>query len=334
MSTIDSRLPGLERRALELMKQADFGPESVRVNAEIVELTPANESAWTRLGRCHMEQRQFDDSVAAFRAALALNPANRVATNLLTEVRRRRALTPTATERAGTGFSAREFAALETLPPAEACRALRPRIEALFEVVNASTIAAQIVDTRQRCGESGSKLFHANSFYSEAAGHIFAFHHGGRWEPQFNIGWFSSPPRPQSCVRIGLGFSLSVAGRDPDRAAAQERVLASFERFQRTLEKSWRRELARWMGASGGFIQYADHAPAVELLPERAVEWLLNCRNAAALEWIFVGRWLFLDNPDDAKILGHRAPLAKAIDETLTALYPLWLGAYTGSPGA
>jgi hypothetical protein len=334
MSTIATRLSGLERRALELMKQADFGPEAVRVNAEIVELTPANESALTRLGRCHMEQRQFDESVAAFRAALALNPANRVATNLLTEVRRRRALTPTATERASTGFSTREFAALETLPPADACRALRPRIEALFDIVNASTIAAQIVDTRQRCGESGSKLFHANSFYSEAAGHVFAFQHGGRWEPQFNIGWFSSPPLPQSCMRIGLGFNLSVAGRDPDRVAGQERVLGSFERFQRTLEKSWRRELGRWMGATGGFIQYGDHAPAVDLLPELSVEWLLNCRNAAALGWIFVGRWLFLDNSDDAKILGHRAPLAKAIDDTFRSLYPLWLGAYTGSQSA
>ena len=27
----------LEKRALELMKQADFGPEAVRVNAEILE---------------------------------------------------------------------------------------------------------------------------------------------------------------------------------------------------------------------------------------------------------------------------------------------------------
>jgi tetratricopeptide (TPR) repeat protein len=331
MNATSEHVTTLERRALELMKQADFGPQAVRVNAEIVEHAPTNESAWTRLGRCHMEQRQFDEAVSALRAALALNPANRIATNLLTEVRRRRALTPTATERASTGFSIREFAALETLPAHDACRALGSRIEALFEVVNVSAIAARIVDTRQRHGESGSKLFHANSFYADAAGHIFAFHHGGRWEPQFNIGWFSSPPLPQSCVRIGLGFNLSAASRDPDRMAGQERVLASFERFQRTLEKSWRRELARWMGASGGFIQYAGHAPAVDLLPEPSVDWLLNCRNAAALEWIFVGRWLFLDHPDDAKILAHRAQLAKAIDETFRALLPLWLGAYTGS---
>ena len=88
---------------------------------------------------------------------------------------------------------------------------------------------------------------------------------------------------------VGLGFNLSPAGREPDRAEAQERALAFFDRFQQTLDKSWKRELAQWMGENTGFIQYGDHRPAVDLLPEQAVEWLLKCRHAAALEWIFLG---------------------------------------------
>src|SRR5204863_9546823 len=115
---------------------------------------------------------------------------------------------------------------------------------------------------------------------------------------------------PANCVRIGLGFNLSQAGRDADRVQGQERVLAFFERFQQTLEQSWRRALTEWLAANGGFIQYGRHAAATDLLPERAVEWLLNCRNAAAVEWIFVGRWLFLDNADAARLLGDRAKLA------------------------
>ena len=253
----------LERRALELVRQTDFGPEAIRVNAAIVEHAPRNESAWTRLGRCHLEQRNWDEAVVALRTALTLNPSSTVATNLLGEVRKRRALTPTASQRVTTGFSAREFAMLETLSPDEVIRALRPRIEALLDAVNASTTAARIVETRQRQGESGSKLFHANSFHSSSTGHIFAFHHGARWEPQFNIGWFSSPPLDASCVRVGLGFNFSTAGRDHDRLAGQERILAFFERFQQALEKSWKQELARWMAASAGFIQYADHPPAL-----------------------------------------------------------------------
>jgi tetratricopeptide (TPR) repeat protein len=323
----------LERRATELMKQADFGPEAVRVNSEIIEQAPRHEAAWTRLGRCYLEQRQFDDAVVALRSALALNPSSGIATNLLTEVRRRRALTPSAAGRITTGFSTREFGALESLSPDEAKEALGSRIEALFDAINASTIAGKIVEARRHQGESGSKLFHANSFYANGTGHIFAFHHGGRWEPQFNIGWFGSPPLPARCVRIGLGFNSSQAGRDPERVAGQERILAFFDRFQQTLERAWKRELARWMGATGGFIQYSDHPPAVDLQPEQAVDWLLNCRHASAHEWIFVGRWLFLDDADDAQILGDRAKLAKAVDETFRTLYPLWLGAYAGPAG-
>lgn len=321
-------LTDLERRALELVKQGDFGEEACRVNAAIAEQAPQNLSAWTRLGRCHLERRRWDDAVLALRAALALNPSHTIATNLLNEVRKQRALTPTAAERTTTGFGAREFAVLGTLSGDQARAALRPRIEALFDALNSTSTAAGIVLARQRLGESGSKLFHANSCYAGDIGHIFAFHHGGRCEPQFNLGWFSSPPFPASCVRIGLGFDFSQAGREPDRVAAQERVLAFFERFQRTLEKSWKRELARWMAASGGFIQYGDHPPAIDLLPEPAVEWLLHCRPAAALEWVFVGRWLFLHNSDDARILGDRARLAKVADDTFRTLYPLWLGTY------
>jgi tetratricopeptide (TPR) repeat protein len=320
----------LERRALECMKSGEFGPEAIAVNAAIIEQAPKSVSAWVRLGRCHLEQRQWDEAVSALRGALQLNPTHTVATNLLNEVRKRRALAPTAVQRATTGFSAREFALIEALPPDEACVALRPRIEALFDAVNQSSIAEKIVEARQRHGESGSKLFHANSFHANATGHVFAFHHGGRWEPQFNLGWFSSPSHPANCMRIGLGFDLSAAGRDPDRVYGQERVLAFFEQFQKTLEHAWKRELARWMGGSGGFIQYGDRPPAVDVLPERAVIWLLNCRNGAALEWIFVGRWLFLDKPDDAKMLGDRAKLASLVDDTFRTLFPLWLGAYAG----
>jgi tetratricopeptide (TPR) repeat protein len=324
---MDTDVAALEKRAQELMKLGDFGPEAVRVNGAIVERSPKQQSAWTRLGRCHLEQRNFDEAVSALRAALALNPANGVATNLLSEVRRQRALAPSAVARATTGFTAREFTMLETLAPVEAMRALRPRIEALFDTINASTIAARIVETRQGQGEVGSKLFHANSFHAEETGHIAAFQHGGRWEPQFSIGWYSSPPFDASCVRIGLGFNFS-AGRDPDRRSGQERILTAFERFQQTLQRSWANDLARWMGANGGFIQYGDHPPALDFVADRAVEWLVNCHNAAALEWIFVGRWLFLDKPEDAAKLADRAKLAAVVDDTFRALYPIWIGAY------
>ena len=67
-------------------------------------------------------------------------------------------------------------------------------------------------------------------------------------------------------------------------------MLAFFERFQQTVERSWKRELARWMAANGGFLQYGARPPAIDLLPDRAIEWLLNCHNLTELEWVFIGR--------------------------------------------
>jgi tetratricopeptide (TPR) repeat protein len=326
-------LKALEQRALELIKQSDFGPEAVQVNAAILEQAPTDERAWTRLGRCHLEQRQFDEAVSALRSALSINPSNGIATNLLNEVRKRRALTPSATERIVTGFSTREFALLETLGTEDACRQLRPRIEALFDTINGGAVAARIVAARQREGAASSKLFHANSFHADGPGHIFAFHHGGRWEPQFNLGWFAESAVP-CCVRAGIGFNVSAAGRDQDRGSGPEQALRYFERFQQTIEKSWKRELARWMSCSRGFIQYGKNPPALDMQPERAVEWLLTCRNAAAHEWIFVGRWFFLDRPDDAKALADRGKLAAAMEDTFRALFPLWLTTYSGAAPA
>jgi hypothetical protein len=46
---------------------------------------------------------------------------------------------------------------------------------------------------------------------------------------------------------------------------------------------------------------------------------------------VFVGRWLFLDKADDARILGDRAKLATLVDDTFRTLYPLWLSTYASS---
>jgi hypothetical protein len=75
------------------------------------------------------------------------------------------------------------------------------------------------------------------------------------------------------------------------------------------------------MAANGGFIQYGARPRATDLLPMQAVDWLLACRNAAALGWVFLGRWLFLERADDARILADRARLATlVVDDTFRAL--------------
>jgi hypothetical protein len=317
----------LQQRAVELAKSNSFGGEALDVNLQITRDDPSNQGAWTRLARCYMEQRRFADAAGALATVLDLNPSNTIAKSLLTEVTKRRAMALPAAE-ALSGFSAPEFDALGHLAPVEAARALGPKIESLLLAVNDQRTAARIVETRNRAGQPGSKLFHRNSYHEGGDGLVHAYHHGGRWEPQFNIGWLSANRWGGDWMRIGIGFNLlAAAGRD-DQAGGQEGMVRYFEIFQQQLASAWRRHLSDWMGKSGGFIQYGARGPAVDLLPAQAVDWLINCHNPAAQGWIFVGRWLSPAKPDDAATLADMRETVAVVEDTFAALFPVWASIY------
>ena len=317
----------LERRAIEFAKLGNFGTDALEVNRELTRVAPSNQGAWTRLGRCCLELQQFDQATEAFNRALELNPTNNIAKSLHQEVLRRRARAPVHSD-AASGFTPQDFYTLGQLASADAVRALGSKFESLLTSLNEQRTSARIVDTRNRAGQSGSKLFRRNSFYSGMHGHIFAFHHGGRWEPQFNLGMFSANPWGDNSFRVGLGFNMSPAGSDPDREAGQANTLAWFERFQQQVARTWRGHIVEWMSRSGGFIQFGERGPATDLLPKDAVEWLVNCRNPSGIGWVFVGRWLFVDKPEDAAVLGEMRKLVAEVEDTYAALFPLWVSVY------
>jgi tetratricopeptide (TPR) repeat protein len=333
----------LEQQAIDFAKRGDFSVEAKRANEELTERAPTNQGAWTRLARCCMELGQLDEATAAADAALQLNPQNTIARNLQSEIARRRApseshkvsrsKTTTRTKsispaRPVGGFGRPEFTGLAHLSPAAALEALGPRIEALLMAINERPFAAKVVEARNRAGRSGSRLFRRNSFYPGDAGHVFAFHHGGRWEPQIHIGWSAADKTGHDSLCAGIGFNLSDADRDPDRETGHERVIAHFERLQQLVASMWRQLLKEWMGANGGFIQYGNNPPVLELLPDDAVRWLIDCRDARELGWIFFGRWLFLDRAEHAETLADPAKLVRWIDRTFTDLLPLWASVY------
>lgn len=332
----------LEQQAIDFAKRGDFGMDAKRANEALTERAPTNQGAWTRLARCCMELGQLDEATAAIDAVLQLNPQNTIARNLQSEVMRRRSPSPsprarsTSPRRASTGraptggFGRAEFTGLAQLSPAGAADALGPRIESLLMAINDRPCAAKVVEARNRAGRSGSRLFRRNSFYPGPAGHIYAFHHGGRWEPQINMAWSAAIAGGRDCMRAGIGFNLTQGGMDPDREAGQERVIAHFERFQQLVASAWRQLLTDWMALNGGFIQYGDKPPALELLPHDAVRWLIESRNARELGWIFCGRWLFLDRPEHAETLADPAKLVRWLDQTFTDLLPLWTSVYRG----
>ena len=279
---------------------------------------------------------------------MQLNPQNTIARSLLQEsIRREVRLVPepaparkrgakgSARERASAparaGFGRAQLAALQQLAPASALESLGPTIESLLMALNDRPFASKVVETRNRAGQAGSKLFRRNSFYAGGAGHLYAFHHGGRWEPQVNLGFFAVPEWGRSAIRAGIGFNLTPSGSDPDREAGLERIAAYYENFQRLAAAEWRSLLIDWMTANGGMIQYADRQPAADLMPRDAVDWLINNRNAVEQGWIFVGRWLLSDRAGDAEVMEDSAKLVKWMDGTFTDLLPLWGSIYRGA---
>lgn len=338
----------LQEKAIAYARNGDFGLSALEMNQELTRLAPSNEGAWTRLGRCHLELGQLDEATAALESALRVNPQNTIARNLLMEVTKRRsgaasdaaalrvrastrtARTRTASARPIGGFGRPEFAALGSLPAATALEALASRIEPLLMALNDRPFAARVVEARNRAGHSGSRLFRRNSFYPGSAGHVFAFHHGGRWEPQLNLGLFAAGRWGRDAFRAGIGFDATPAGADAEADVGQERVLEYFARFQRLISAEWRQLLIDWMGANGGFIQYADRPAATDMLPREAVPWLIDRPDAREVGWIFCGRWLFADRADDARMLADAGALSRWIDQTFQDLLPLWSSVYRG----
>jgi hypothetical protein len=345
-------IQSLEEQATGFARRGDFGVAAREVNEELTKAAPANAGAWTRLGRCCLELGQLDEATAALEAALQLNSQNTIASSLHQEVERRRAklnaaMPPVKKPRANAarsktarakadapvvgGFGRPEFASLGQLPAAAAVEALGPRIEAILMALSDRPFADKIVEARHRAGQPGGKLFRRNSFYPGGAGHIYAFHHGGRWEPQINVGFFAAARAGRHAMRAGIGFNLTQGGMDREREAGQERVLAHFDRFQRLVSSEWRQLLTDWMSENGGFIQYGGQPPSVEMLPKDAVEWLVTTDNARELGWVFCGRWLFADRAADAETMENATKLTKTLERTFTDLLPLWMSVYRGA---
>jgi hypothetical protein len=338
----------LEEQATGFAKRGDFGVAARQVNEELTKAAPANAAAWTRLGRCCLELGQLDEATAALESALTLNPQNTIASSLQQEVARRRtklsaAIPPPKKTRASAskargaqkavvgGFGRPEFATLGQLSAAAAVDALAPRIEAILMALSDRPFAQKIVEARNRTGQPGSKLFRRNSFYPGGAGHIYAFQHGGRWEPQVNLGFFADSRLGRNAIRAGLGFNLAAGEADIESGAGHERVLAHFERFQQLVSSEWRQLLTDWMGANGGFIQYGDQGPSLDMLPKDAVNWLATTTEARELGWVFCGRWLFADRMGDADTMENATKLTRTLEQTFTDLLPLWMSVYRGA---
>ena len=346
-------ITSLEQKAIDFARRGEFGTEARGVNEELTKLAPENQGAWTRLARCNIELGLLDAASEALERVLQINPQNTIARSLLQEAIRRQvrslpeapkpkrtatAKAPRAakapkraTTRAGGALTRAQFAALGELAPAQAVESVGPSVEALLIALNERPFAAKVVEARNRAGRAGTRLFRRNTVAAGSAGHLSACHHGGRWEPQLNVGVFAAAQWERSALRAGIGFDFTPDGSDPEREDGPEALAEYFERFQHLVSSTWKGLLIDWMAANGGFIQHGEAGPVTDLLPKDAVAWLIDVRDPAAHGWIFVGRWLFADRPEHAETLEDPSALLKWTDSVFTDLLPLWSSVYRGA---
>jgi hypothetical protein len=190
--------------------------------------------------------------------------------------------------------------------------------------LNERSFAAKAVDTRNRAGQSGARLFRRNTIHAGGPGYIRAFHQGGRWEPQLSVNFFAATPWGHDAVSAGIGFNFAPEGSDSE----QERLLAHFSQFQQLVAAAWKSFLTQWMAASGGFVQSGDRPPATDLMPADALTGLINCQDPREIGWLFCGRWLFADRAQDAEILADGKKLVAWTETSFTDLLPLWSSLY------
>jgi hypothetical protein len=321
----------LERRAIEHARRGDFGPAALALNQELASLAPGHEAAWTRLARCFAQAKDLDAAEHALRHVLTLNEQNTIARNLLKDVLRARQFPTTGTIQSGTtGFGLDYFDRLGQSPEADAVKGLAARIDTLLLTVNDLPVAEKIVAARRSAGHSGRKLYRRNSCHW-LAGHVSAFHHGGRWEPQFNIGVFSARVWPTDSVRVGIGFRFSRHGMDRDGDAGRQQVAAYFAAFQRAIVTRWRRYLVDWMKNNGGCLQVGDRGPLVDTPADQQIDRIAGIGNPALEEWVFLGRWLHAHTNRDREVLADMRQLTQAIGVTFRDLLPLWTDAWTNA---
>jgi hypothetical protein len=347
----------LQDRAIEYARAGSFGTPALETNLELTRLAPGNEGAWTRLARCYLELGRLDDAGAALDTVLEVNGQNAIARSLQVEIAKRRAaavLPPAARPRAvrasapktaraiaaraatsaasSGAFSKREFASLGQLAPDVAVDAIGPRLDSVVRALNDRPFASRVVETRNRAGRSGGKVYRRNNIHSDVAGHLYALQYGGRWEPQLRVDVMAAahPRAGRDCLGAGIAFDLTDLGADSDRDDGPSRASAYLARFQQLISAEWSDFLSGWLAQRSAFVQIGDEPPSTGLPPADLVARLRTAPDLGAAGWVFCARWLFADSPDDAPILADERRLVSWIDSALTDLLPLWTSVYRG----
>jgi hypothetical protein len=353
MSTVN------EERARALAVAGDFGAEALELNRRLVAENAADTGSRTRLARCYLQAGRLDEAEAEYREVLRLDARNRIAAGGLEMVEQRRhpASVPApraarrgraaagvrrdrptrAGEPASTalgpvlqvfaGFGGAEFTELAGSAGRDVQARFAPRVVDLVKRVNALASSVEIAGIR----EPGKRRLFREGRGDVHAGraHWYVFNMGGRWEPQFNIGMYAGH-ETGSWLRVGMGFDLTEEGADPDRADLVRAARGHFRRFQDILASPRRSLFLGWMVKENGLVEYNHRGPRLDLREPSQAASLIAGSDPERTEWVFFGKWLSADQPDEAATLADPVNLVRTIDRVWCGLVPLWRAMWEG----
>jgi hypothetical protein len=313
-------------RARRLAIARDFGPEALALNLELLSIDPGDQDARTRLARCYRQAGRVDEARSEYEEVLRRDPKNRIAAGALDDLKlgglNAAALSARPIPHGFSGFCEEDFAELQVCPAKEIRERFGPRVVDLVRGINAlpsSPELAAIRNPQQRTlFRTGLPDVHTDPR------HWYVFNLGGRWEPQFNIGMYSRDEGVGDWFRIGIGLNLTLAGRSPDPEAGREQVRGYLHRLQQLLRSERRHLLTAWMASEGGRVQFQIAPPRLDLSdPGQAADLVANCV-VEKTEWVFYGKWLVPQQPDDARILANPVALVRLVDRVFAGLMPLY----------
>lgn len=227
-----------------------------------------------------------------------------------------------------TGFTSEDFDRLgRTRSEADAICCAQLKIDRLLGKLNKTMFASRFMAMRNGMGLTGHELFFTNGQYIHGnhKGHWYLFHRGGRWEPQFNIGMYGTRADHQRYLRIGVGFNLTLASADPNRQNGQSQAKSLFRNLQ-ALARSKRSALIQEaFGTWPCLVEYVGvDQLAVPVKPLDIVRWVGHKLDADDTLWVFLGRSLSPDVPDEAEVLSDIGELTVDVANTFTRWLPVW----------
>jgi len=331
----------------------DFGAEALDLNRRLVAANPTDAASRTRLARCYMQAGQLDEAEAEYREVLRHDPRSRIAAGgleMIEQERRRREAppepphvarvprarreAPPARQRAAaapsalaepvlqsfTGFSAADFDVLRSCERRDAQARFGPRVVDLIKRVNALPSSVEAAGVREPGKRQLFRAGRADVHASDAQWSVSNL--GGRWEPQFNFGMHGGPAAG-NWLRIGIGYDLGGDGDGGDGAGVAN-ARNHLRRFQEVLASPRRSLFVGWMVKENGLIQYKSAGPRLDLREPSKAAAVLADADPVRTEWLFFGKWLSLEHPEDCATLSDPIGLVRTFDRVLLGLLPLW----------